>query len=186
MVNATRIMQHDVGIDQRPQNCLEILLQAEREADEVIADVLSTIADHDAEGVELKAEAAWLRAERRKRQAFGDNEVYGFEGTEGIRRDGLLDDSFSTFDDENDNELDDSGLPKTPAGDEHLHKSRALQQRLRDCYLTLHKVKFIQGDMYHWMGESKAVEEELAYKAADGIRKKLLKCMFLSYSLDAE
>jgi hypothetical protein len=40
--------------------------------------------------------------------------------------------------------------------------------------------------MYHWMGESKVVEEELAYKAADGIRKKLLKCMLLSYSLDAE
>ena len=67
MVNATQIMQHDVGIDQRPQNCLEILLQAEREADEVIADVLSAITNHDAVGVELKAEAALLRAERRKR-----------------------------------------------------------------------------------------------------------------------
>jgi len=184
MANATQIMQYDVGIDQRPQNCLEILLQAEREADEVIADVLSAIKDHDAEGVELKAEAAWLRAERRKRQGFGDNEVYDFEGTKDIRRDGLLDDSVPN--DEGDNESDDSGLPKTPTGDEHLHKSRALQQRLRDCYLTLHKVKFIQGDMYHWMGESKAVNEELAYKAADGIRKKLLKCMFLSYSPDAE
>jgi E3 ubiquitin-protein ligase SHPRH len=163
MVNASKMMQHDVGIDQRPHNCLEILLQAEREADEVIADVLSAITDHDDEGVELKGEAAWLRAERRKKQGDG------------------LDDGFSTFDDRRDNEPDDSGLPKTPAGDEHLHKSRALQQRLRDCYLTLHKVKFIQGDMYHWMGESKAVEEELAYKAADGIRKKLLKCMFLSF-----
>jgi E3 ubiquitin-protein ligase SHPRH len=157
MVNATQMMQHDVGIDQRSQKCLEMLLQAEREADEVIADVLSAIADHDDKGVELKAEAA-----------------------------SLLDNSLSTFDDESDNESDDGGLPKTPAGDEHLHKSRALQQRLRDFYLTLHKVKFIQGDMYHWMGESKAMEEELAYKAADGIRKKLLKCMFLSYSSDVE
>jgi E3 ubiquitin-protein ligase SHPRH len=175
MVNVTRIMQHDAGIDQRSQKCLEILLEAEREADEVIADVLSAITDHDAEGVELKAKAASLRAER-------DNEVYDFGGTEGIRRDGPLEDSFSTSDDES----DDGGLSKTPAGDEHLHKSRALQQRLRDCYLTLHKVKFIQGDMYHWMGESKIVNEELAYRAAAGIRKKLLKCMFLSYSADAE
>jgi E3 ubiquitin-protein ligase SHPRH len=186
MVYATQIMQHDVGFDQRPQKCLEILLQAEREADEVIADVLSAITDHGGEGVELKAEVASLHAKRGKKQAFGDNEVHDFEGTEGIRRDGPLDDSFSTFDGERDNELDDSGLPKTPAGDEHLHKSRALQQRLRDCYLTLHKVKFIQGDMYHWMGEAKAVQEMLAYKAAEGIRKKLLKCMFLSYSSDAE
>jgi len=174
-------MRHDIGIDQCPQKFLEILSQAEREADEVIADVLSAIADHDAKGLELKAEAASLRAERGKKQAYGDNEVYDFEGTEGIRRGGLLDDCFSTSDDECDNESNDGRLPKAPAGDEHLHKSRALQQRLRECYLTLHKVKFIQGDMYHRMGESKAVGEELAYSAADGIRKKLLKCMFLSF-----
>jgi E3 ubiquitin-protein ligase SHPRH len=186
MVNATQIMQHGLGIDQRPQECLEILLQAEREADELVADILSAITDHDAKGVELKAEMASLRAERGKKQVFGDNEIYDSEGTEGTRRDGPLDDSLSTFDHDNDHGSDGGGLPKTPAGDEHLHKSRALQQRLRDCYLTLHKAKFIQGDMYHWMGESKAVEEELAYKAADGIRKKLLKCMFLSYSSDAE
>lgn len=186
MVNAAQLMQHGLGIDQRPQKCLEILLQAEREADEVVADILSTITDHDAEGVKLKAEMASLRAERGKRQAPRDNKVCDLEGTEGSRRDGSLDHHLSAFDDENDNESDDGGLPKTPAGDEHLHKSRALQQRLRDSYLTLHKVKFIQGDMYHWMGESKAVEEDLAYNAADGIRKKLLKCMVLSDSPDAE
>ena len=68
MVNATQIMQHGLGIDQRPQKCLEILLQAEREADEVVADILSAITDHDAKGVELKAEMVSLRAERGKRQ----------------------------------------------------------------------------------------------------------------------
>jgi len=78
-------------------------------------------------------------------------------------------------------ESDNSGLPKTPAGEEHVHKSRALQQRLRDCYLTLHRVKFLQGDMYHWMGERKVVEELGAYKAADELRSKLLKCAFTSY-----
>ena len=52
MVNATQIMQHDAGIYQRSQKCLDILLQAEREADEVITDVLSAITDHDAEGIE--------------------------------------------------------------------------------------------------------------------------------------
>jgi hypothetical protein len=76
MVNATRMMQHGLDIDQCPQKCLEILLQAEREADEVIADILSAITDHDAEGVELKAEITSLRAERGKGQAF-DN-VYDF------------------------------------------------------------------------------------------------------------
>jgi hypothetical protein len=36
------------------------------------------------------------------------------------------------------------------------------------------------------MGGSKVEEEEVAYKSAEGIRKKLLKCKFLSYSLDVE
>jgi E3 ubiquitin-protein ligase SHPRH len=70
MTTATQIMQHDVGIDQCPQKCLEILLQAEREADEVVSDVLDVIKDHDAKGVELKAEAASLRAERGEKQIF--------------------------------------------------------------------------------------------------------------------
>jgi len=75
MATATQIMQHDVSIDQRPQKCLEVLLQAEDEADEVISDVLSAITDHDAKGLELKAEAASLRADRGEKQAFGENEV---------------------------------------------------------------------------------------------------------------
>jgi E3 ubiquitin-protein ligase SHPRH len=79
MVTATQIMQHDVGLDRRPKRCLEMLLQAEREADEVITDVLSAITDHDAKGVELKAEAALLRAERGEKQAFGKNEVDDME-----------------------------------------------------------------------------------------------------------
>ena len=86
MVNATQRMQHGLGIDQRPQECLEILLQAEREADEVIAGILSAITDHDAKGVELKAQIASLHAERGKKQVFGDNEIYDFEGTKGIRQ----------------------------------------------------------------------------------------------------
>lgn len=82
MATATQIMQHDVGIDRRPQKCLEILLQAEREADEVVSDVLSVIKDHDAKGVELKAEAASLRAERGEKQNFGEDEV---DNTEALK-----------------------------------------------------------------------------------------------------
>jgi len=174
MVTATQIMQHDVSLDQRPQKCLEILLRAEKEADETISDVLSTITKHDAKGVQLKAEAASLRTTRGEKQAFRKNVRGDHRATEGIRPH-VVDDHSSIDDDE---ESDESGLPKTPAGEEHLHKSRGLQQRLRDCYLTLHRVKFLQGDMYHWMGESKIAEEVVSYKAADEIRSKLLKCLF--------
>lgn len=50
--------------------CLEILLRAEKEADEIISDVLSVIEKHDAKGTKLKAEAASLRAARGEKQAF--------------------------------------------------------------------------------------------------------------------
>jgi len=63
MATATQIMQHDVGLDERPQRCLEMLLRAEKEADEIISDILSVIADHDTKEVELKAKAASLRGE---------------------------------------------------------------------------------------------------------------------------
>lgn len=106
------------------------------------------------------------------------------EGTQGKRH--VVDpdpDPDPAFDNDDD---DDGELPKTPAGEEHLHKSRALQQRMRDCYLLLHRVKFLQGDIYHWIGESKVTEESAAYKAADEIRSKLLKCAFSPYPSDAE
>ncbi|KAI0246671.1 SNF2 family N-terminal domain-containing protein [Lactifluus subvellereus] len=160
MITATQIMQYDVGLQQREEKCLEILLRAEKEAVQVISDVLSAIADHDATGIKLKAEIASLRAARAV--------------TEGNGRHAVEDGHSSTFDNDN-NGSDHGELPKTPAGEEHLHKSRALQQRLRDCYLTLHRVKFLQGDVYHWMGELKAVEEAAAYRAADELRWKMLK-----------
>lgn len=169
MVTAAQIIQHSPSVDHREEKCLEILLQAEKEADGVISEVLSSIADHDAEGQKLIAEAAALRGKRREirvRQHAENN-----CGDEGDER--QTDHYSSTFDD--DDLSDYEALPKNVAGEEHLHKSRALQQRLRECYLAQHRAKFLQGDVYHWMGESKAGEEAAAYAAAEGLRSKLLK-----------
>jgi E3 ubiquitin-protein ligase SHPRH len=182
MATATQIMQHDDSIDQRPQKCLEILLRAEKEADEITADVLSVIAKHDAKGVQLKAEAASLHAARGEKQHIRRNVRNNHGGTQGTRPHIVDDDSSIDEDDES----DDSGLPKTQAGEEHLHKSRALQQRLRDCYLTLHRVKFLQGDMFHWIGKSKGAEEATSYKAAEETRSKILQCAFRSYRVVSE
>lgn len=172
MVVATQIMQYDPRLNRREEKCLEILLKAENEADHVISEVLSYIADHDAEGEKLIEEAAALRAARREEQASRQNVGHDRRGDD--EGGGRQEDHRSVFDDD-DNLSDHEGLPKTAAGEEHVHKSRALQQRLRECYLTLHRVKFLQGDVYHWMGESKAGEEAAAYGAADGLRSKLLK-----------
>lgn len=178
MVTAMQIIQHNPCLDHREEKCLEILLQAEKEADDVISEVLSSIAGHDVEGEKLIAEAAALRvarAEMRARQHAGHNTE-----DEGGKR--QTDHRSSKFDD--DDLSDNEALPKNVAGEEHLHKTRALQQRLRECYLALHRVKFLQGDVYHWMGESKAVEEAAAYAAAEGLRSKLLKCMFFPYFIE--
>ncbi|SRR6266404_1780082 len=175
MAVAAQIMQHDPRLDNREEMCLAVLLQTEKEADNVISEVLSKIADHDAEGEKLIAEAAALRAARRETQASTQNAGHDCkdDGGDG-RKEDKRDHSFMINDD--DNLSDYEGLPKTPAGEEHVHKSRALQQRLREFYLILHRVKFLQGDVYHWMGESKLREEAAAYGAADGLRSKLLKC----------
>ena len=78
MITSTQIMQYDVGLHQREEKCSEILLRAEKEADQVVLDVLSAIADHDANGIKLKAEAASLRAARGEKRAseqgVGDNQ----------------------------------------------------------------------------------------------------------------
>ena len=174
MAIATQIMQHNPRLDRREEKCLEILLQAEKEADSLISEVLSNIADHDAEGGKLTAEAAAHRAARREIQASRQDRGQICENDDGVKR---QKDHRSTIDDD-DNLSDFEGLPKTAAGEEHVHKSRALQQRLRECYVTLHRVKFLQGDVYHWIGESRAEEEAAAYMAAEGLRSKLLKCMF--------
>ena len=175
MAIATQIMQHNPRLDRREEKCLEILLQAEKEADCLISEVLSSIAEHDAEGGKLTAEAMTLRAARREIQASRQDRGQNCGDDEGDKR---QKDHRSPIDDDDDNLSDSEGLPKTTAGEEHVHKSRALQQRLRECYVTLHRVKFLQGYVYHWIGETKAGEEAAAYMAAERLRSKLLKCMF--------
>lgn len=74
-----------------------------------------------------------------------------------------------------DEDAEDYDLPKTPAGQEHGIKRRALQQRLRESNVTLHRVKFLQGDVYHVLGGSHSAAEDAAYAAAEEIRRSLLR-----------
>ena len=87
------------------------------------------------------------------------------------------------FEDENENENDedveDRGLPKTPAGEDHRAKRTALLARLRECLMVLHRVKFLQGDVYHVLGSSYSEKEDAAYADAESLRKDLLKCEFV-------
>lgn len=89
-------------------------------------------------------------------------------------------------DDESD-ELSDSDDESEGEGDllgkgtgERAKKRGALQHRLRECRITLHRAKFLQGDMYHALGPDRSVDEDAAYSAAETIRRELLQGSNLS------
>lgn len=82
---------------------------------------------------------------------------------------------------EDEEDVEDRGLPKTPAGEDHRVKRAALLARLRECSMVLHRVKFLQGDVYHVLGSSYSDKEDAAYADAETLRKDLLKCEFLLY-----
>ncbi|KAI0060074.1 hypothetical protein BV25DRAFT_1956450 [Artomyces pyxidatus] len=166
-----QMMQHDQTIESRHKKALDILLQAEKEADQLINDLNEALNEHEATGATLKKEAAALREARgqgRRPTPFDDPSGKG--KARAAERD-----MSPLSDNDSDDDWEDDELPKTPAGEEHINKKRALQQRLREVYLTTHRVKFLQGDVYHVLGEGKAAEEDAAYAAAEALRRRLLK-----------
>jgi E3 ubiquitin-protein ligase SHPRH len=69
----------------------------------------------------------------------------------------------------------DEEIPKTAAGEDYANKRRVLQQRLRDVRVVLHRIKFLQGDVYHVLGGQHALSETESYAVAEEIRRDLLK-----------
>lgn len=174
LATAAQLVQHDKGAPATAQRAANLLLQAEQEANAAIQEVQAEIALHDEKGEVLKKEAAAVRAARRK-----SAEPDPFDKGKGKAR--VVDDSSSDESDDDSDSMSGEGMPKTPAGREHVHKKTGLVNRLRDWYLTLHRVKFLQGDVYHVMGDHKALDEEAAYAAAEVLRKQLLKCKLLRF-----
>lgn len=156
------MMQRNDDDATRYRIALETLQLAEKEADELIAHIKAAIADHAEEGEVLKKDAEAAR-ESRKQDSHEDADPN--DKGKAAERD---------FSPTSDADSEDHDLPKTPAGQEHGNKRRALQQRLREGYVTLHKVKFLQGDVYHVLGQSHSADEDAAYAAADDMRKSLL------------
>ena len=136
---------------------------AETGANKLIEEIKTVIAEHQEKGEVLKKEAATLRELRNPETVEQSND-------KGKGKAPQRENSPSS-----DANLEDDDLPKTPAGVEHGIKRRALQQRLRECNVTLHRVKFLQGDVYHVLGESHSTMEDSAYATAEEIRRGLLK-----------
>ncbi|KAG1773736.1 SNF2 family N-terminal domain-containing protein [Suillus placidus] len=169
LVRFAQLQQHNEQNLDRYQRALGYLITAEQEANEIIDDIKTTIAEHQVKGEAMKNEARALRESRQ--QDLPD--LSKTDKGKGKRAMSPLTDVDEDIDDVED--VEDRGLPKTPAGEEHSIKRRALQQRLRECLIVLHRVKFLQGDVYHVLGASQSDKEDASYAAAETLRKNLLK-----------
>lgn len=183
LVRHSQLQQQDEANINRYQSALETLDLAEKDTQKHLEEIQTTLAKHDAKGKEMKAEAARLRQARVRASSLDvtaaqkgkGKEREGFSGDEGEDEDDLSEHN----DGEDDPEEKD--LPKTSAGEEHRTKRRAIKQRLREGQLVLHRVKFLQGDVYHVLGKSR--EEDATYQAAETLRRELLKGSFISILL---
>ncbi|KAI0334196.1 hypothetical protein GY45DRAFT_1318648 [Cubamyces sp. BRFM 1775] len=161
MATLAQVIQRDEESRNRYREALDLLLEAETEARQLVEDLVGVLAEHAKEGEKLKAETAQRREERRQELGHNAND----KGKGKSRSESV----------ELDMDTDDEGLPHNLIGDAHRAKASALQNRLREARIALHKVKFLQGDVYHVLGEQYANQENAAYGAADELRRVLLK-----------
>ncbi|KAI8992837.1 SNF2 family N-terminal domain-containing protein [Trametes punicea] len=162
MAYLAQLLQQDELNRNRYREALDILLKAEKEAQKLVDDLVDTLAEHAKEGEELKAETAKRREERRQASIHNANEKGKGRGR-------------SDTPDHDRIDADDEGLPHNPVGDAHRAKRSMLQNRIRDARMVLHKVKFLEGDVYHVLGEQYANQENDAYAAAEELRRILLR-----------
>ncbi|THH28194.1 hypothetical protein EUX98_g5996 [Antrodiella citrinella] len=156
LTTMAQLKQQDQDDMTKYRTALTILLLADKEANNAIATVQAAIKEHNAAGQLLKTQAAEARDASEGAHDKGKGRAYE------------RDDSPLTETSE------DNDLPKNAIGEEHANKKRALQSRLRECQISLHKVHFLKGDVYHALGESYAKAENEAYAAAEDLRRLLL------------
>ncbi|OJT14448.1 hypothetical protein TRAPUB_9026 [Trametes pubescens] len=164
MATLAQLIQQDESKLNRYREALDILLAAETDAKKLVSDLSDVLAEHAKEGEKLKEETSRLRELRH--QATTHHAADHNKGKGRARSDSPDYDSV---------EADEEGLPHNPIGDAHRAKAGMLQNRIRDARIILHKVKFLQGDVYHVLGEQYANQENEAYAAAEELRRVLLK-----------
>lgn len=179
LTRLAQFQQHRSDDLDRYQRALEHLLTANTEASQLVDELQTSIAQHHLKGEVLKIEAQALR-DSRKMNPSHDHYTEDTDKGKGreFERDSTSPIDFD-FDFDDDEDVEDRGLPKTPAGEDHRVKRMALLARLRECLMVFHRVKFLQGDVYHVLGSSYSEKEDAAYADADRLRKDLLKCKFV-------
>lgn len=176
LVQTAQVQQLDQEDHHRYQNSLVTILAAEKEITKLIQEIESAIAEHRSKGDILKQQGA----ESRQRQGLNldsDNNDDDLAKEKGKQREMSI-----TPSEEGESDSEDGDIPKTPAGEEYINKRRALQQRLRESRIVLHRVKFLQGDLYHILGAAQSTQEDEAYAVAETVRRNLLKSKPGAYS----
>ncbi|KAJ6581273.1 SNF2 family N-terminal domain-containing protein [Mycena capillaripes] len=159
LIRMAQLQQH--GVDKnRYQHCLETLLLAEKETTQLIEEIESIIATHE-------ANSGLHQAQEPEADASTSPDDKG-KGKQRERSLSPLSDLESNIDQDDDN-------AGTSAAKAHRSKRHALKQRLRDGQLVMHRVKFLQGDAYHMLGASQSAAENTAYGEAETIRRAILK-----------
>ncbi|KAJ7636011.1 SNF2 family N-terminal domain-containing protein [Mycena polygramma] len=155
LIKTAQLQQHGPEKN-RYQHCLETLLLAEKETTQLIEDIESAIATHEAN-----------RYLHQPQEIEPDTSTPNDKG-KGKERDRSL----SPL---SDLESDDDDDDQAPALKEYKSKRQALKLRSREAQLVMHRVKFLQGDTYHMLGASQSAAENAAYGEAEVIRRLILK-----------
>lgn len=166
MVRYARLQQYDEINDARYQLSSDCLRNCENDTNEVIEEIEDVIHDHDLVGQALEGGATIGRSSTEPLDLSLQSPLKGKAAR------GPQETTEDEFDEPSGSEEID--LPKTLARNAHKSKKRALLQRLREFKLLLHRIKFLQGDLWSARGELYAVPESEAYEAADQIRRTLL------------
>ncbi|KAI1790830.1 SNF2 family N-terminal domain-containing protein, partial [Ganoderma leucocontextum] len=170
MATLAQLTQQDEDNRNRYRQALDLLVGAEQEADKLITDLQEALVEHAKEREKLKAE---LRASRRQGSAGAQSHTSKSDEGECDKDKGKERAHSETP--QIDLDADEEGLPRNVIGEAHKAKSTYLHGRMREARIALHRIKFLQGDVYHVLGKSYEVSENEAYAAAEELRRLLLR-----------
>ncbi|KAH0579534.1 hypothetical protein H2248_002388 [Termitomyces sp. 'cryptogamus'] len=166
-IRVAQLQTHDDNDPERFQRALNTLLEAEKDAQSLVDEAQVALSKYVA------------KKQRRKNEAnrAGENDAEEIsEKVKGKRRQLSEEEEIDKLSESDDDSEDEEDLLGKGTG-ERAKKRGALQNRLRECRITLHRAKFLQGDMYHAIGADNVnlADEDAAYSAAESIRRGLLR-----------
>lgn len=151
MIRKAQLKQHNKRNSRNHREALELLIAAENECMNMIKIVEDEVAAHKAKGETLKIGSSKKGSEEPNVNGKGKEREQSVEADS------------------------EDGMPRSAATDEHKHKQQALSNRLRESRIVLHRIKFLQGDLYNGLGASFEEEESAAYGFCEVLRRDLLK-----------